>query len=103
MILADAVAVAMFVGVIAYTLFAGADFGSGYYVLTVGGGVRGTETRRLVDHGSAPACEKHLRHTAACDRSQELVTAERSTHHPEYSVGLRNRAQPARLCETRGE
>jgi cytochrome bd ubiquinol oxidase subunit II len=55
MILADAVAVAMFVGVIAYTLFAGADFGSGYYVLTVGGGVRGTETRKLVDHGSAPA------------------------------------------------
>jgi cytochrome bd ubiquinol oxidase subunit II len=55
MILAYAVAVAMFVGVIAYTLFAGADFGSGYYVLTAGGGVRGKETRTLVDHGSAPA------------------------------------------------
>jgi cytochrome bd ubiquinol oxidase subunit II len=54
MILADAVAVAMFVGVIAYTLFAGADFGSGYYVLTAGGGVRGNETRTLVGHSSAP-------------------------------------------------
>ncbi|MDT5260490.1 MAG: cytochrome bd ubiquinol oxidase subunit [Mycobacterium sp.] len=54
MILADAVAVAMFAGIIAYTLFAGADFGSGYYVLTAGGGVRGKETRTLVDHGTAP-------------------------------------------------
>jgi cytochrome bd ubiquinol oxidase subunit II len=54
MILADAVAVAMFVGVIAYTLFAGADFGSGYYVLTAGGGVRGIEIRTLVDHSIAP-------------------------------------------------
>src|SRR5246500_4824231 len=54
MILADAVAVAMFVGVIAYTLFAGADFGFGYYVLTAGGGVRGKETRTLVDRSSAP-------------------------------------------------
>jgi cytochrome bd ubiquinol oxidase subunit II len=54
MILADAVAVAMFVGVIAYTLFAGADFGSGYYVLTAGGGVHGAETRRLADHSIAP-------------------------------------------------
>jgi cytochrome bd ubiquinol oxidase subunit II len=54
MILADAVAVAMFVGVIAYTLFAGADFGSGYCVLTAGGGVHGAETRRLADHSIAP-------------------------------------------------
>jgi cytochrome bd ubiquinol oxidase subunit II len=57
MILADAVAVAMFVGVIAYTLFAGADFGSGYYDLTAGGGVRGSEMRRLVDHTIAPVWE----------------------------------------------
>jgi cytochrome d ubiquinol oxidase subunit II len=54
MILATAVAVAMFAGVIAYTLFAGADFGSGYYVLTAGGGVRGIEIRTLVDRSIAP-------------------------------------------------
>ena len=53
MILADAVAVAMFAGVIAYTLFAGADFGSGYYVLTAGSGVRGIEIRTLVDRSTA--------------------------------------------------
>jgi cytochrome bd ubiquinol oxidase subunit II len=54
MILATAEAVAMFVGVIAYALFAGADFGSGYYVSTAGGGVRGKEIRTLVDHSIAP-------------------------------------------------
>jgi cytochrome d ubiquinol oxidase subunit II len=53
MILADAVAVAMFAGIIAYTLFAGADFGSGYYVLTAGDGLRGIQTRTLVDHSGA--------------------------------------------------
>jgi cytochrome d ubiquinol oxidase subunit II len=32
------VAAAMFVGVLAYVLFGGADFGSGFYDLTAGGG-----------------------------------------------------------------
>jgi cytochrome bd ubiquinol oxidase subunit II len=59
MILATAVAVAMFAGVIAYTLFAGADFGSGYYVLTAGGGVRGIEIRTLVDRSIAPVWAAH--------------------------------------------
>ena len=38
MTLAVAVAAAMFVGVIAYALLAGADFGSGFYDLTAGSG-----------------------------------------------------------------
>ena len=38
MTLAVIVAAAMFVGVIAYALFGGADFGSGFYDLTAGGG-----------------------------------------------------------------
>src|ERR1700757_4519737 len=57
MTLAAAVAGAMFVGVIAYALFAGADFGSGYYDLTAGGGARGAEMRTLVDHSIGPVWE----------------------------------------------
>jgi cytochrome d ubiquinol oxidase subunit II len=40
MTMAVAVAAAMFVGVIAYALLGGADFGSGFYDLTAGGGRR---------------------------------------------------------------
>jgi cytochrome bd ubiquinol oxidase subunit II len=50
-------AVAMFLGLIAYSLFAGADFGSGYYDLTAGGGARGAEIRALVDHSIGPVWE----------------------------------------------
>src|ERR1700754_1249405 len=55
--LADAAAAAMFVGVLAYALFAGADFGSGFYDLTAGGGVCGAEMRTLVDHSIGPVWE----------------------------------------------
>jgi cytochrome d ubiquinol oxidase subunit II len=54
---AVAVAVAMFVGVIAYALFGGADFGSGFYDLTAGSGPRGAELRTLVDHSIGPVWE----------------------------------------------
>lgn len=54
---ADVVAAAMFVGVIAYALFAGADFGSGFYDLTAGGGRRGAQIRTLVDHSIGPVWE----------------------------------------------
>jgi cytochrome d ubiquinol oxidase subunit II len=40
----------MFVGVIAYALSAGADFGTGFYDLTAGQGARANELRTLVDH-----------------------------------------------------
>jgi cytochrome bd ubiquinol oxidase subunit II len=52
-----ATGVAMFLGVIAYALFAGADFGSGYFDLTAGGGARGAEMRTLVDHSIGPVWE----------------------------------------------
>jgi cytochrome bd ubiquinol oxidase subunit II len=55
--LAVAVAAAMFVGVIAYALFGGADFGSGFYDLTAGSGPRGAELRTLVDHSIGPVWE----------------------------------------------
>jgi cytochrome d ubiquinol oxidase subunit II len=55
--LAVAVAAAMFVGVIPYALFGGADFGTGFYDLTAGSGRRGAELRTLVDHSLGPVWE----------------------------------------------
>lgn len=52
-----AVAAALFVGVVAYALFGGADFGSGFYDLTAGGARRGAELRTLVDHSIGPVWE----------------------------------------------
>jgi cytochrome d ubiquinol oxidase subunit II len=57
MMLAAVLAAAMFVGVIAYALLAGADFGSGFYDLTAGIGMRGNELRTLVDHSIGPVWE----------------------------------------------
>lgn len=52
-----AVAAALFAGVIAYAVFAGADFGSGFYDLTAGGSRRGAQLRTLVDHSIGPVWE----------------------------------------------
>ena len=57
MSLADVVAAAMFVGVIAYALLGGADFGAGFYDLTAGGGQRGAELRTLIDESIEPVWE----------------------------------------------
>ena len=54
---ADAVAVIMFLGVVLYAIFGGADFGSGVWDLTAGGGQRGGPVRRLVDHAIGPVWE----------------------------------------------
>jgi cytochrome d ubiquinol oxidase subunit II len=51
------VAAALFVGVIAYAVLGGADFGSGFYDLTAGGSRRGAELRTLVDHSIGPVWE----------------------------------------------
>ena len=52
-----ACAAALFIGVIAYAVLGGADFGSGYYDLTAGGTRRGAELRTLVDHSIGPVWE----------------------------------------------
>lgn len=57
MMLATVVAVAMFLGVIVYALLGGADFGSGFYDLTAGGGEGGARLRTLVDHSIGPVWE----------------------------------------------
>jgi cytochrome d ubiquinol oxidase subunit II len=43
-------AVVLFFGVTAYALFAGADFGAGFWDLIAGGAERGSRPRALVDH-----------------------------------------------------
>lgn len=57
MSLALAAAAALFVGVIAYAVLGGADFGSGFYDLTAGGTRQGAELRTLVDHSIGPVWE----------------------------------------------
>ncbi|PWN04697.1 cytochrome D ubiquinol oxidase subunit II [Nocardioides silvaticus] len=52
-----AVAAALFVGVVAYAVFGGADFGSGFFDLTAGDARRGAELRTLVDHSIGPVWE----------------------------------------------
>ncbi len=52
-----AVAAALFVGVIAYAVLGGADFGSGFFDLTAGNARRGAELRTLVDHSIGPVWE----------------------------------------------
>ena len=57
MTVALVVAAAMFVGVLAYAVFGGADFGSGFYDLTAGGDRRGAAMRSQIDHSIGPVWE----------------------------------------------
>jgi cytochrome d ubiquinol oxidase subunit II len=57
MSLATFVAAIMFVGVIAYAVFAGADFGSGVWDLTAGDPERGGPMRSLIDDSIGPVWE----------------------------------------------
>ncbi|UMB69492.1 cytochrome d ubiquinol oxidase subunit II [Mycobacterium paraterrae] len=54
---AELVAAALFTGVVAYAVFGGADFGSGFYDLTAGGGPGGSRVRTLIDHSIGPVWE----------------------------------------------
>jgi cytochrome d ubiquinol oxidase subunit II len=57
MSLATFVAAIMFVGVMAYAVFAGADFGCGVWDLTAGGPQRGGPMRSLIDDSIGPVWE----------------------------------------------
>ncbi len=57
MSLALAVVAALFVGVLAYAVLGGADFGSGFYDLTAGGDRRGAALRTRIDHSIGPVWE----------------------------------------------
>jgi cytochrome bd ubiquinol oxidase subunit II len=50
-------AVVLFFGVTAYALFAGADFGAGFWDLIAGGAERGERPRALIDHSIGPVWE----------------------------------------------
>jgi cytochrome d ubiquinol oxidase subunit II len=51
------VAVALFVGVTAYSIFGGADFGAGFWDLVAGGAKRGARPREVIDHSIGPVWE----------------------------------------------
>ncbi|MGZ6909224.1 MAG: cytochrome d ubiquinol oxidase subunit II [Acidimicrobiia bacterium] len=51
------VAAALFLGVSAYAVFGGADFGAGFWDLFAGGAARGSRPRALVDHAIGPVWE----------------------------------------------
>jgi cytochrome d ubiquinol oxidase subunit II len=55
--LATTVAVVMFVGITLYALFAGADFGGGFWDLFAGDAERGADARALIEHSVAPVWE----------------------------------------------
>jgi cytochrome d ubiquinol oxidase subunit II len=54
---ADAVAAVLWVGVTAYAVFGGADFGAGLWALLAGGGERGKRPRALIDWAIGPVWE----------------------------------------------
>ena len=54
---ADAVAGMLWVGVTAYAVFGGADFGAGFWSLVAGGGGRGRRARALIDWAIGPVWE----------------------------------------------
>jgi cytochrome d ubiquinol oxidase subunit II len=50
-------AVVLFLGVVLYAVFGGADFGAGFWDLTAGGPERGRSLRALIDHTLGPVWE----------------------------------------------
>jgi cytochrome d ubiquinol oxidase subunit II len=55
--MSTAAAIVLFVGVTAYAVFGGADFGAGFWDLTAGGTQRGARPREVIDHSIAPVWE----------------------------------------------
>ena len=51
------VAVVLFIGISAYALFGGADFGAGFWDLVAGGAARGDRPRQVIDHSIGPVWE----------------------------------------------
>src|SRR6478672_6077434 len=51
------VAVVLFIGITAYAVFGGADFGAGIWDLLAGGASRGERPREIIDHSIGPVWE----------------------------------------------
>jgi cytochrome d ubiquinol oxidase subunit II len=52
-----AAAIVLFVGILAYAVFGGADFGAGFWDLVAGGTERGARPRAVIDHSIGPVWE----------------------------------------------
>ncbi len=52
-----AAAVVLFLGILMYAVFGGADFGAGFWDLVAGGAKRGERPREVIDHSIAPVWE----------------------------------------------
>ena len=55
--MSTAAAIVLFVGIVAYALFGGADFGAGFWDLVAGGTRKGERPRALIDHAMRPCGE----------------------------------------------
>jgi cytochrome d ubiquinol oxidase subunit II len=55
--MSTAAAVVLFIGVLAYAIFGGADFGAGFWDLVAGGTNRGGHPRTVIDHAIGPVWE----------------------------------------------
>jgi cytochrome d ubiquinol oxidase subunit II len=53
----EVIAVVLFIGIAAYALFGGADFGAGFWDLVAGGAEKGKRPRAVVDHSIGPVWE----------------------------------------------
>ncbi len=51
------IAVILFVALIAYAVFGGADFGAGFWDLTAGGARRGARPRAVIERSIGPVWE----------------------------------------------
>jgi cytochrome d ubiquinol oxidase subunit II len=55
--MSEAAAIVLFIGITAYALFGGADFGAGFWDLVAGGAEKGKRPRAVVDHSIGPVWE----------------------------------------------
>ena len=55
--MSTAAAIVLFVGIIAYAVFGGADFGAGFWDLIAGGAERGERPRAVIEHAIGPVWE----------------------------------------------
>jgi len=55
--MSTAAAVVLFIGIMAYAVFGGADFGAGFWDLIAGGAERGAKPRAVIEHAIGPVWE----------------------------------------------
>ena len=91
----DAVAVVLMVGIVAYAVFGGADFGAGFWDLTAGGAERGERPRAVIAHSIGPVWEaNHVWLIFIAGRALDrLPRGVRIDHHDAVRAALPRRAR----------